>query len=188
MLATAINDVTSGYILGFVLKELPSEVCAFRSSLGYEIVARLSCFLSQSFRSDGRPEGLDYRCHQTQMAPTILEDLSTLLQSGFFEEAKLDARSNRKTKHKSKRSRRKATTDPHAELKDRLFQVLGSQVPRTRESAEEMIKSILDNQKDTLKVSTLLSNMVHWHSKALLTFQPVLFQPTSMPGNKNTRP
>ncbi len=162
MLATAVKDVTSAYILGFVLDKFPSNVSAFRSSLGYEIVSRLSRSLSQlPYPSDGLPEGLDDRCRHTQMAPTILEDLAILLQSSFFEEAEFEGRSNRKTAQQPKSSRRKATTGVHAETNDRLFQALGSQVPRTHESAEEVIQSTVDNQKDTLRVSTPSSEIVH---------------------------
>ncbi|KAH8984684.1 hypothetical protein EDB92DRAFT_2117028 [Lactarius akahatsu] len=151
---SSVNDVTCAYILDFVLDKFPSEsnVSAFRSSLGYEIVSRLSRSLSRlPYPSNGRPEGLDDRCHDTQRAPATLEDLSILLQSGFLEEAESEGRSNRRTTQQSRGSRGKGTTDVHTEIYDRLFQILGSQVPRTRESAEEMIKSIVDSQKDTLK-------------------------------------
>ncbi|KAH9172882.1 hypothetical protein EDB89DRAFT_1885655 [Lactarius sanguifluus] len=151
---SSVNDVTCAYILSFVLNKFPSEsnVSAFRSSLGYEIVSRLSHSLSQlPYSSNGRPEGLDDRCHDTQGAPTTLEDLSILLQSGFLEDVESEGRSNRRIMQQSRGSRAKGTTNVHTEIYDRLFQVLGSQVPRTRESAEEMIKSIVDSQKDTLK-------------------------------------
>ncbi|KAH8984688.1 hypothetical protein EDB92DRAFT_1950637 [Lactarius akahatsu] len=146
---SSVNDVTCEYILGFVLNKFPSNVSAFRSSLGYEIVSRLSRSLSQlSYPSDGRPDGLDGRCHHTEIAPNTLEDLSLLLQSSFFEEAET---SNRRSMQQSKTSRRKAPTGTHTEISDRLFQALGSQVPRTRESAEDVMKSIVDDQKDTLR-------------------------------------
>ncbi|KAH9017010.1 hypothetical protein EDB85DRAFT_2203580 [Lactarius pseudohatsudake] len=151
---SSVNDVTCAYIQSFVLDKFPSEsnVSAFRSSLGYEIVSRLSHTLSRlPYPSNGRPEGLDDRCHDTQGAPTTLEDLSILLQSGFLEDADPEGRSNRRTTQQSRGSRAKGTTNVHTEIYDRLFQVLGSQVPRTRESAEEIIQSIVDSQKDTLK-------------------------------------
>ncbi|KAI9453661.1 hypothetical protein BJY52DRAFT_1418183 [Lactarius psammicola] len=150
-LISSVNHATSTHILGFVLNKFPPNASVFRSSLGYEIVSRLSRSLPQlPYPLNGRPEGLDDRCHRTQMAPTTLEDLSILLQSGFFEEAEFEGRSNRKATQQPKSSRHKATT-VQAEINDRLFQALGSQVPKTRESAEEMIKSIVDDQKDTLK-------------------------------------
>jgi len=95
------------------------------------------------------------------MAPTILEDLSILLQSSFLKEAEFEGRSNRKTTQQLKSSRRKPMTSVHAEINNRLFQALGSQVPRTREAAEEVIQSTVDNQKDTLRVSTPSSGIVH---------------------------
>ncbi len=157
MLATAVNDVTSAYIWGFVLDKFPSSVSEFPSSLGYEIVSRLSRSLSQlSYPSNGRQEDLDDRCRHTEMAPSILEDLSILLQRFFEAES-----SNRKTAQQSKTSRRKASTGVHTEINDRLFRALGPQVPRTRESVEEVIKSIVDNQKDTLRVGTPSSDIVH---------------------------
>ncbi|KAH9022664.1 hypothetical protein EDB84DRAFT_1441149 [Lactarius hengduanensis] len=108
---SSINHVTSEYILGFIFNKFPPNISAFRSSLGYEIASRLSRFLSQlPYPSNGRPEGLDDRCHRTQMAPTILEDLPLLLQSGHLEEVEPEGR-----------------------------------------SAEKMRKSIVDNQKDTVK-------------------------------------
>ncbi|KAH9172877.1 hypothetical protein EDB89DRAFT_842082 [Lactarius sanguifluus] len=146
---SSVNDVTCTYILSFVLNKFPSDVSAFSSSLGYEIVSRLSRSLSQlSYPSGGRPDDLDGRCHHTEIAANTLEDLSLLLQSSFFEEAK---QSNRKSTQQSKTSRRKALPGTHTETGDRLFQALGSQVPRTRESAEDIIKSIVDNQKDNLR-------------------------------------
>lgn len=157
MLATAVKDDTFAYILAFVLKKFPSNVSAFRSSLGYEIVSRLSRSLPQlPYPSNGKPEGLDDRCHHTQMAPSVLEDLSMLLQSDFFEGG-IEGRLNRKI---TKSSKRKATTGIHAKINDRLFQALGYQVPGTRESAEETIESVLDDQKDTLTVSIPSSETV----------------------------
>ncbi|KAH9017014.1 hypothetical protein EDB85DRAFT_2295003 [Lactarius pseudohatsudake] len=94
---SSINHVTSEYILGFIFNKFPPNISAFRSSLGYEIASRLSRFLSQlPYPSNGRPEGLDDRCHRTQMAPTILEDLSLLLQSGHLEEVEPEGRSAEK--------------------------------------------------------------------------------------------
>ncbi|KAH9172884.1 hypothetical protein EDB89DRAFT_2229130 [Lactarius sanguifluus] len=149
---SSVNHVTSEYILGFIVNNFPPNISVFRSSLGYEIVSRLSHFLSQlPYPSNGRPEGLDDRCHRTQRAPTILEDISKLLQSGFLEEAESARRSNRRTTQQSRSSRGEASTGVHTEINDRLFQALGPQVPRTRESAEKLIKSIVANQKDTVK-------------------------------------
>ena len=149
-LATAVNNVTSAYILSFVLSEFPPDAREFHSSLGYEIVSRLSHSLSKlPYSSNRKPEDLDDRCHNTKMAPSILEDLSTLLQLSFFEEAES---SNRKTTQKSKTARRRAPTGAFAEINDRLFRALGPQVPRSRESAEETMRSIVDNQMDTLRV------------------------------------
>jgi hypothetical protein len=157
MLATAVKEDTSAYILAFVLDKFPLNVSAFRSSLGYKIVSRLSRSLPQlPYPSNGQPEGLGDRCRHTQIAPSILEDLSMLLQSSFFEEAGIEGRSSRKIMQKPKSSRRKAKTGIHAEINDRLCQALGSQVPRTRESAEETLKSVLDDQKDTLRVNAIL--------------------------------
>ncbi|KAH9016161.1 hypothetical protein EDB85DRAFT_1898307 [Lactarius pseudohatsudake] len=94
---SSINHVTSEYILGFIFNKFPPNISAFRSSLGYEIASRLSRFLSQlPYPSNGRPEGLDDRCHRTQMAPTILEDLSLILQSGHLEEVESEGRSAEK--------------------------------------------------------------------------------------------
>ncbi|KAH9017008.1 hypothetical protein EDB85DRAFT_2017856 [Lactarius pseudohatsudake] len=150
MLATAVNDTTSAYILSFVRNKFPSNPSEFRSSLGYETVFRLSRSLSQlSYDFNGRPEALDDHCRRTEMAPAILEDLSTLLQSSFFEEAES---SNRKTTQQSKTPRRrKALTGAHAEIEDKLFQALGSRVPRTRESAEKILTEVVNNQKETLR-------------------------------------
>ena len=158
MLPTAVKDDTFAYILAFVLKKFPSNVSAFRSSLGYEIVSRLSRSLPQlPYPSNGKPEGLDDRCHHTQMAPSVLEDLSMLLQLDSFEEGGIEGRLSRKI---TKTSKRKATTGIHAKINDRLFQALGYQVPGTRESAEETIESVLDDQKDTLTVSISSSETV----------------------------
>ncbi|KAI9455099.1 hypothetical protein BJY52DRAFT_1417616 [Lactarius psammicola] len=145
-----VNGVTSTYISDFVLNKFPLKISAFHSSLGYEIVSRLSRSLLQlPYPPNARPEGLDDHCHRTQMAPSILEDLCMLLQPNFFEEADSSKRKIRTTQQ-SKTLRRKAPTGAHTEINDRLFRALGPQVPRTRESAEDMIKSIVDSQKDTL--------------------------------------
>lgn len=158
MFATAVNDDTFANILNFVLNNFPKDVSTFHSSLGYEIVSRLSRSLSQLYPSDVQPKGLDDRCHDTQMAPRILEDLSMLLQTSFFEESKS---SNRKTTQKSKTSRGTAPTRVYTEINDRLYRALGPKVPSTRESAEEMVESIVDNQRNTLRASTLSSDIVH---------------------------
>ncbi|KAH9065001.1 hypothetical protein EDB87DRAFT_1756197 [Lactarius vividus] len=149
---SSVKDVTSEYILGFILDKFSSDISSFSSSLGYEIASRLSHSLSQlSYPSNKLPEGLDDHCRHTQMVPTILKDLCTLLQSSFFEAES----SNRKTAQQSKTSRRKNTTRLpsrlHAEIEDRLLQALGSQVPETRESVEDIVQSTIDKQKGTLK-------------------------------------
>ena len=142
--------------MDFVLNKLSPTVSTFRASLGYEIVYRLSRSLSQfPYSSNGKPEGLDDRCHHTQMAPSVLEDLALLLQPGYFEEG---GSSNRKT---TQTSRRKAVTGVYSEINDRLFRALGPQVPSTRESVEEAIMSIVDSQKATLKVSTPSFHHIH---------------------------
>ncbi|KAH9065010.1 hypothetical protein EDB87DRAFT_1574733 [Lactarius vividus] len=137
---SSINHVTSEYILGFIFNKFIPNICVFRSSLGYEIVSRLSCFLSQlPHPSNGRPEGLDHRCHGIQMALTILEDLSLLLQSGSLEEVESEG--------------------------------------RTRESAEKMIESIVNTQKDTVKgvrgeIGATRSLSTTWRKQADLYFPP----------------
>lgn len=149
MLATVVSEKSAAYILDFVLSKFPPTVSTFRSSLGYEIVSRLSRSLSQlPYPSNGKPEGLDDRCHHSQTAPSVLEDLALLLQSGLFEEGEPSKRKTAQT------SRRKVITGNYAEINDRLFGALGPQLPSTRESVEDTIKSIINNQKATLKVST----------------------------------
>jgi hypothetical protein len=183
-LTIVTNDSPSAYILSFILSKFPPDVSAFQSSLGYEIVSRLSHSLSKlPYSSSGRPEGLDYHCHHTQMAPSILEDISELLRLSFFEEAES---SNKKTMHQSKSSRRRAPT-MHTEINDRLSQALGHKAPRTRESAEGMIKSIVDSQKDTLKVSTLSSDVV-LSGRRCSSCRIVPFHPHSTPRNQNACP
>ncbi|KAH9005757.1 hypothetical protein EDB86DRAFT_3162664 [Lactarius hatsudake] len=145
---SSAKDVTSAYILDFILDKFSSNISSFSSSLGYEIVSRLSRSLSQlPYPSNKLPEGLNDRCHHTEIAPTILEDLFTLLQSSFFEAES----STRKTAQQSKTSRRKNTTRAHAEIEARLSQALRSRFPETRESAEDIVQSTIDEQKDTLK-------------------------------------
>ncbi|KAH8979762.1 P-loop containing nucleoside triphosphate hydrolase protein [Lactarius hatsudake] len=145
---SSAKDVTSAYILDFILDKFSSNISSFSSSLGYEIVSRLSRSLSQlPYPSNKLPEGLNDRCHHTEIAPTILEDLFTLLQSSFFEAES----STRKTAQQSKTSRRKNTTRAHAEIEARLSQALRSRFPETRESAEDIMQSTIDEQKDTLK-------------------------------------
>lgn len=155
--ATAVNDVTYASISNFALNSFPKDASAFHSSLGYEIVSRLSRSLSQLCPSETKPKDFDDLCRNTQMAPSTLEDLSMLLQTSFFEESTV---SNRKNAQKSKTSRRTAPTRV-TETNDRLYQALGPRVPSTRESAEEMVKWIIDNQRDTLMVSTISSVIVH---------------------------
>ncbi|KAF8261747.1 hypothetical protein EI94DRAFT_1745319 [Lactarius quietus] len=106
---SAVNDVTSAYILNFVFSKVPSVVRPFQSSLSYEIVSRLS--------------RLDDRCHQTQLAPETLQRPVYAVAIKLFREAES---SNRKTNQHS-----------------------GAQGPRTRESAEEMVKSIIDDQENS---------------------------------------
>jgi hypothetical protein len=179
LLATAVNDVTSAYILNFVLNKFPRDVSAFHSSLGYEIVSRLSRSLSNSriLPTENQKASMIVVIIPKWL-PAYSKTFLMLLQPSFFEEAES---SNRKTMQKSKTSRRKAMTGMYAEINDRLFRALGPQVPRTRESAEEMIKSVFDSQKDTLRVSTLSSAATL--VEALLIFRPVLFHPASTPRN-----
>jgi hypothetical protein len=135
----------------YILDRLPSDAGGFRASLGYQVLSRLSQSLSRlPYHSDQSPERLeDYR-RDIEIAPALLEDLFKLLREGYLDKAELEGKANKKNMQRGKTSRFKVTSGAHVEINDRLFNALGSKAPNDRDSAEEMIRSIIVTQKNAL--------------------------------------
>jgi hypothetical protein len=152
-LATAVSEQSANLISRFVLERLPSDIDGFRASLGYKTLSRVSISLSRlSYSSGQQPADLDDHRRKVEMAPTLLEDLSKLLQEGFFDEAETESKAKKRNAHRGRTQRSKVVSDEHARINDQLFQTLGSDAPRTRDEAEEAVYSIIGAQKDMLNV------------------------------------
>jgi len=82
----------------------------------------------------------------------LLEDLSKLLREGYLDRAEAERTVYKKNMKHVKTSRSKVTSGVHAEINDRFFNALGREAPKDRESAEEMIRSIVITQKNALEV------------------------------------
>ena len=148
----AINDDSVKLVLQFILEKIPSNTDGFRDSLAYRILCRLSHSLSRlSYPSGQQPDHFDDHRRDTEAAPALLEDLSRLLREGYLDGAEAEGKMNKKTQ-RGKTQRSKVTSVAHAEINDRLFQALGRDAPKNRDSAEEMVQSIITTQKNTLKV------------------------------------
>ncbi|KAH9981609.1 P-loop containing nucleoside triphosphate hydrolase protein [Russula compacta] len=135
----------------FVLDSIPPDA-GFQASLEYKILSRLSHTLSRlSYPSGQQPEHLDEYRQNIEIAPALLEDLSKLLGEGFLDKAEAEGRTNKRNTQRGKTQRSKVVSSVHAEINDRLFRALGREAPRSRDAAEQLVKSIIDTQKDILK-------------------------------------
>ena len=151
--ATAIGADRAKFISEFLLKNFPSTAEGFNSALGYQVLFRLSNSLSRlPYPPNQQQKQLDDRRSEIEKAPAVLEDLSKLLQGGVFDDAEAEGKASKKNKQRSKSSRSNATTAAHAEINDRLCQALGYQAPKSRDSAQQLLQSTLDTQKNILKV------------------------------------
>ena len=149
-LSKAISDDSVKLVFRFIFEKISSNPDGFRDSLGYHILSRLFHSLSRLSPSGQQPGNFDDHRRDTEAAPALLEDLSTLLREGY-----LDGATKGKTNKKTQRGNAqwsKVTSVAHAEINDRLFQALGRDAPKNRKSAEELVQSIITTQKDTLKV------------------------------------
>ncbi len=162
-LVKAISEDNVQLVSQFILEKLPSNADGFRDSLCYQILSRLSHTLSRlPYPSGQQPDHFNDHRRDTEAAPALLEDLSTLSREGYLDGADANAKMNKKSTQRGKAQRSKVTSVAHAEINDRLFQALGREAPKNRESAEELVQSIITTQKDTLKVRLLLSLSTHW--------------------------
>jgi hypothetical protein len=152
-LAKAISEDGVKRVSQFILEKIPSNTDGFRDSLAYQILSRLSHSLSRlPYPSGQQPDNFDGHQRDTEAAPALLEDLSRLSREGYLDGAETEGKKNKKSTQRSKTQRSKVTSVAHAEINDRLFQALGREAPKSRESAEELVQSIIATQKNTLKV------------------------------------
>jgi hypothetical protein len=151
-LAKAISEDSVKLVSQFVHGKFPSDTDGFRASLGYQILSRLSHSLSRlPYPSGQQPVNFDEHRRNIEVAPALLEDLSRLLGEGYLDGAAAEGKTN-KNKRRGKTQRSKVVSIAHAEINDRLFNTLGHDAPRNRDSAEESIQSIIATQKNTLEV------------------------------------
>lgn len=151
------ND-SAALVSRFIFNGFPSNADGFRASLGYRILSQLSHSLARlSYPSGQSPDQLNGRRHDIEIAPALLEDLSTLLGEGFLDDAEVEKKVNRKNTQRGKTLRSKVTSGVHAGINDRLFRALGREAPRSRSAAEELVQSVMDGQRNILEVRLLLS-------------------------------
>ena len=149
---TAVSEEGYKVVSQYILDRLPSDAGEFRASLGYQVLSRLSQSLSRLPYSDQKPERLDDYRRDIEIAPTLLEDLLKLLREGYLDKLEVESKANKKNMQRGKTSRFKVTSGAHVEINDRLFNTLGYNAPKDRDSAEEMIRSIMVTQKNALEV------------------------------------
>ena len=185
------NDSTA-LIKRFIFNGLPSNADGFRASLFYRILSQLSHSLARLSYPSGQRQQSDhlnaYR-RDIEIAPALLEDLSTLLREGFLDDTEVEKRLNKKTTQRGKTSRSKATSGVHAEINDRLFRALGREAPRSRNAAEELVQSVIDGQRNILEVRLFLSPF-HRLSflRVVLNTCLVLYQSCTNPRNRRVSP
>jgi hypothetical protein len=150
---TAVSEEGYKTVLQHILDRFPSNAGGFRASLGYRVLSRLSQSLSRlPYHSDQKPERLDDYRRDIEIAPALLEDLLKLLREGYLDKAEVEGKANKKNMQRGKTKRSKVTSGAHLEINDRLFNALGSKAPKDRDSAEEMIRSIIVTQRNALEV------------------------------------
>jgi hypothetical protein len=153
---TAVSEEGNKVVWQYILDRLPSDAGEFRASLGYQVLSRLSQSLSRlPYPSDQKPERLDDYRRDIEIAPALLEDLLKLLREGYLDKAEVEGKANKKNMQRGKTSRFKVTSAAHVEINDRLFNALGRNAPKDRDSAEEMIRSTIVAQKNALEVRLL---------------------------------
>ncbi len=74
------------------------------------------------------------------------------MREGHLDRAETESKANKKNMQRGKTSRSKFTSGAHKEINDSLFDALGREAPKNREAAEEMMRSIIHTQKNTLEV------------------------------------
>jgi len=186
-LATAVSNDSIALVSCFIFNGLPSNADGFRASLGYRILSQLSHSLAcLSYPSGQQPDQLNAYRHDIEIAPALLEDLSTLLREGFLDETEVEKKVNKKNTQRGKTSRSKATSGVHGEINDRLFRALGREAPRSHSAAEELVQSVMDGQRNILDVRLLLS-LFHRLSflRAVLDACLVLCQAHANPRNRS---
>jgi len=151
--AKAISEDSVELVLRFILDNFPSDADGLRASLGYQILFHLSHSLSRlPYPSGQRPVHFDSHRHDIGAAPALLEDLSKLLREGYLDVAEAEGKTNKKkNRQRGKTQQLKVKSVAHGEINDRLFQA-GREAPRNRQSAEELVQSIITTQKNALKV------------------------------------
>jgi len=158
MPTAAVSEECYKVVSQYILDRFPSDAGEFRASLGYQVLSRLSQSLSRlPYHSDQKPGRLDDYRRDIEIAPALLEDLFKLLREGYLDKAEIEGKANKKNMQRGKTSRFKVTSGAHVEINDRLFNVLGSKAPNDRDSAEEMIRSIIATQKNALEVCLSLA-------------------------------
>jgi hypothetical protein len=163
-LSKAISEDGVKLVSQFILENIPSNADGFRDTLAYQVLSRLSHSLSRlrlPYPSGQQPDNFDDHRRDTEAAPALLEDLSRLLREKYLDGAETEGKTNKKNTQRGKSQRSKVTSAAHAEINDRLFQALGREAPKSRESAEELVQSIITTQKNTLKVRFLPSPSSH---------------------------
>ena len=171
-LATAVSDDNAPFVSRYIFNGFPSNADGFQASLGHRILSRLSHSLSRlSYPSGQQPDQLSDHRHNIEIAPALLEDLSTLLRGGFLDEAEVEKKVNKKNTQRVKTSRSKVTSGEHAQIYDRVFRALGREGPRSRSAAEELVQSVINDQINILEVRLLLPP---FHRPSLLKAVPTL--------------
>lgn len=149
---TVVSEESYKVVSQYILDRLPLDAGAFRASLGYQVLSRLSQSLSRlPYHPDQKPERLDDYRRDIEIAPALLEDLFKLLREGYLDKAEVENKANKKNIQRGKTSRLKVTSGAHVEINDRIFYAL-KKAPEDRDTAEEMIQSIMMTQRDALKV------------------------------------
>jgi hypothetical protein len=181
-LSKAINEDGVKLVSQFILEKINTD--GFRDTLAYQILSRLSHSLSRlPYPSGQQPDNFDDHRRDTEAAPALLEDLSRLLREKYLDGAETEGKMNKKNTQRGKTQRSKVTSVAHAEINDRLFQALGRESPRSRESAEELIQSIITTQKNTLKVRFPPSpSSICGMPQHLVSSSPLLCEPPTLQG------
>lgn len=152
-LSKAISEDGVKLVSQFILERIPFNTDGFRDSLAYQVLFRLAHSLSRlPYPSGQQPDNFDGHRRDTEAAPALLEDLSRLSREGYLDGAETEGKTSKKNTQRGKTQRSKVASVVHAEISDRLFQALGREAPESRESAEELVESIITAQKNTLKV------------------------------------
>lgn len=148
----AISEEGYKVVSQYILDRLPSDARGFRASLGYHVLSGLSQSLSASRIFLTKSLNILMTIDAISNKHLHFKRSFKLLLERYLDKAKVEGKAKKKNMQRGRTSRFKVKSGAHVEINVRLLRALGHEAPKDRDSAEEMIRSIIATQRDSLEV------------------------------------